>query len=498
MLALAFHFLAGRYHATPWDRHVNEGAVAWPPEPWRILRSLIATWHHKVKHDGIHDEATLRSLLERLSEALPEYALPRASHSHTRHYMPQFERGKTTLVLDAFAAVQATDPLTVIWPEVQLTEAQTSLLDALLSVMGYLGRAESWVEARRVDEVPPANCRPGTDAIDAETGEIVGEPVMLSAPLPPADYANLRGRFLVDAGAARRLRSTLPEDWLAALSAGTADLRKIGWSQPPAARWVSYLRPVQALRPVHSAKQAARLAGTTVQFVLSGKPLPRVEDSVRIGELFRQALMSRAKHHYGEDGLPAIFSGHGLPADNRHTHAFFLPWDMDGDGRIERLVLHVPQGMDELQQQISEEVARLWSRDGLEWRLHLEGAGASTVSPLLQTSTQWRSVTPYLHPWYCKKGFGVEQQLRRECLLRGLPEPELVERLESVPVGSRLYRPAQFRRSRSRRGSPQPDSSGSFWRLTFSEPVAGPMAFGSGCHFGLGLFAPPAAHRTER
>lgn len=61
-------------------------------------------------------------------------------------------------------------------------------------------------------------------------------------------------------------------------------------------------------------------------------------------------LMSRAKHHYGEDRLPAIFSGHGMPRDNRHAHAFFLPWDADGDRRIERLVLHVPQRMDNAQQ----------------------------------------------------------------------------------------------------------------------------------------------------
>jgi len=36
----------------------------------------------------------------------------------------------------------------------------------------------------------------------------------------------------------------------------------------------------------------------------------------------------------------------------------------------------------------------------------------------------------------------------------------------------------------------QPDRLGSFWRLTFPEPVAGPLALGFGCHFGLGLFKP--------
>jgi len=83
MLALSFTFPAGRYHATPWDRHVNEGAVAWPPEPWRILRGLIATWHHKVKHSGKHSGSTLLDLTESLAQELPEYGLPAASHIRT-------------------------------------------------------------------------------------------------------------------------------------------------------------------------------------------------------------------------------------------------------------------------------------------------------------------------------------------------------------------------------------------------------------------------------
>src|SRR5690606_25897328 len=118
MLALAFTFPAGRYHATPWDRHVNEGAVAWPPEPWRLLRGLIATWHHKIKHTGRHEDGTLEALIETLSSELPEYRLPAASHSHSRHYMPQFAAGKTSLVFDAFTAVARDEPLTVTWRDI--------------------------------------------------------------------------------------------------------------------------------------------------------------------------------------------------------------------------------------------------------------------------------------------------------------------------------------------------------------------------------------------
>ena len=30
-------FPGGQYHATPWGRHVNEGAVEWPPSPWLMI-----------------------------------------------------------------------------------------------------------------------------------------------------------------------------------------------------------------------------------------------------------------------------------------------------------------------------------------------------------------------------------------------------------------------------------------------------------------------------
>lgn len=490
MLALAFTFPAGRYHATPWDRHVNEGAVAWPPEPWRILRSLIATWHHKVKHGGRHTEETLRRLVESLAEQLPEYHLPAATHSHTRHYMPQFKANDTTLVFDAFAAVGKDDPLTVSWPDVDLPADQQALLDELLAVIGYLGRAESWVEARRIANPPPPNCRPGDDALDLESGEIVGERISLVAPLPKAQYQALRERFLGDKKAARKLGDTLPDDLLAALSVDTSALRKQGWSQPPAARMADYLRPLHALRPVRALRRAAMGSIHTVQFLLVGKPLPRVEDSLRIGELFRAAVMAVAKRHFGADAVPAIFSGHDLPGDNRHGHAFYLPWDSDRDGRIDRLLLHVPLGMDGRQQRVVESLDRLWSRDGGEWRVVFEGRGGGRDAKLLLPARRWRSLTPYLHPWHCKKGFDVVEQIRRECRERGLAAPVEIDPLPVVEVGPQKRRAIDFHRTRSRRGLQQPDRVGSFWQLTFAEPVAGPLALGFGCHFGLGLFAP--------
>lgn len=82
---------------------------------------------------------------------------------------------------------------------------------------------------------------------------------------------------------------------------------------------------VEALRPRRKPQPTMLLTATTARYILIGKPLPRVEDTIRIGELFRRAVMSAAKEIYGEDAIPAVISGHELPKENRHRHAFYLP-----------------------------------------------------------------------------------------------------------------------------------------------------------------------------
>lgn len=492
MLTLQLRFPAGRYHATPWGRHVNEGEVAWPPDPWRILRALIATWHHKVKPLKRADSATLVKLIESLASESPQYRVPPANHSHTRHYLPQWKHGATSLVFDAFAVVDRDAPMHVVWPGVVLSQDQRELLDDLLSNLGYLGRAESWVEARRVETAPEINCQPGDNPIDASSGELLGEVVHLHSPVSQEEYAQRRTPFLADKKQAKKLAKTLPENLLDALSLDSADLQKQGWSQPPASTQVSYLRPVDALRPKRSRRMLKVPRATTASFLLVGKPLPRVEDTLRIGELMRVALISRAGKRLGEDRVPPVFSGHDLPQSNRHEHAFFLPYDSDGDGYLDRVLIHVPAGFEGQAHQAMGDLKKIWQRDGGKWRLVLEGIGGAEVGPALtEEATEWQSVTPYLHPWYRKKHLGVEDQIRRECALRDLPEISALEPMDTISVArDRDSRMVQFHRFRGRRGLKQPDRKGSAWRINFSEPVKGPLALGFACHFGLGLFKP--------
>ena len=52
MPTLQLRFPGGRYHATPWGHHVNEGLIEWPPSPWRLLRALIACGFSSQRLDG--------------------------------------------------------------------------------------------------------------------------------------------------------------------------------------------------------------------------------------------------------------------------------------------------------------------------------------------------------------------------------------------------------------------------------------------------------------
>ena len=500
MLAIGFRFLAGRYHANPWGRHVNEADIEWPPAPWRVCRALISTWYHKADHQQFAFKQ-LETLIDVLSETQPVYELPPAVHTHTRHYMPQW-KGNTSLVFDAFARVDSQAELVMAWPELELTNDSGMLLDDLLHKMGYLGRAESWVEAHRLpDEKVPGTfkCRPGENPVDTDTGEIVGEVVRLLAPQPRQTYQRWRLEF-VDAEISEQkgkkkklLQQTTPESLTRALCLDTSELQKAGWSQPPAGTFVNYLRPVDCLRPKLSRPKTRTRSVTTARFMLVGKPLPRIEDAVRIGERFRAALMGKAKYVLdGEGNIPPELSGHDLGQGNRHGHAFYLPEDADNDGRIDHILLHAPGGLSAQAQRVLSRLNMFRGKQGREWRVILEGIGTAgdfcTDSRYIGEGVVWQSVTPYLHPWFAKKRFTLEDQIRRECRERGLPEPTKIECLESVTVKGRARRAIHFHRFRNKRGLTQPDTRGCFLRLHFSQSLSGPLALGFGCHYGLGLF----------
>lgn len=525
MLAIAFTFLAGRYHATPWGRHVNEADVAWPPDLWRITRALIAVWHRKLDPVRFPRER-LHDLLARIAEAAPpSFRLPESViHAHSRHYMPG-KGDNRTLVFDAFARVADDDPVVIAWPELELDAPQSEMLDALLENLGFLGRAESWVDARRTAAPAHFNCVPASDSVDTETGEVTGEIVRLMVPNTPETYRLFRSGTLEAAGIVldaqgngpanlkgdkKKLAITLPNDWLGAIGVETGELQAAGWSAPPCARTVSYRRPLHALKttaPKVLCKATTikpKTTITTARFTLYGRPLPRIEDAVRIGEALRAASMGRAKRLLGPDSLPAMLTGHDLGEHNRHAHAFWLS-DPNERGEIEHVLVHAPGGLGADAMRVLTALDQLKRDEGEPLRLMLEGMGGASLfdksTPLMRESAVWRSVTPYLHPWHLKKlqmrtqlalHDAILDQLRREWRERGSELPEIVDcrEIPHIHFGGHALRALHFHRFRRKRGLVQPDTTGRLIEMRFRQAVRGPIAFGFGCHFGLGLFTP--------
>ena len=130
MPTLKLRFPGGRYHATPWGHHVNEGLIEWPPSPWRLLRALIACGFSSQGWTEIPLHG--QQLINKLAGVLPSYRLPEASAAHSRHFMPvgvlAKGREQTTLVFDTWANVGAGD-LLIHWP-CELNDEETELLRA--------------------------------------------------------------------------------------------------------------------------------------------------------------------------------------------------------------------------------------------------------------------------------------------------------------------------------------------------------------------------------
>jgi CRISPR-associated protein Csb2 len=297
MIALRFQFIAGRWHGTAWGSHVNEGVPDWPPAPWRICRALIAAWFHK--HRTLFEEARVRELIDVLASASPSYAVPSATASHTRHYMPVNEGRKEnkTKIFDTFVHVESGKSLDVLWP-VDLTAPQRELLSALLVSMNYFGRAESLVEAALLPTMatfPPANARPIADGERMESNE---EPIRLLAPETPLEYAVWLAKQISTTTKSKGKKKTnaaaLPSSIFDALLADTGDLKAAGWSQPPGSRWINYVRPAEPFRiaPQREPMNEERRPHVA-RFAIVGDVPPRITEALSLGERFHRALVKR-------------------------------------------------------------------------------------------------------------------------------------------------------------------------------------------------------------
>lgn len=289
----------------------------------------------------------------------------------------------------------------------------------------------------------------------------------------------------------------------------TSDLHAAGWTQPPGSRWVEYTVPKPRVLPevqwmdrepnVNPTIARIALASDTVQ----GDVRPQVTQGIYLAETTRRALMGRSRD---ESGLPSrLFSGKdedGRPLRG-HQHAFFLTCDDDEDGRIDHLLVYVRGGMGHRELEAIAGIKKLWQvRHKPDLFPVLVGMGQAEEfgsnqpgmpgrTRLLGRSRYWSSATPYLLTRHPKKN-GKEspaEQLRRDLERMGLPEPVGIEQMpDGRPTRRKTFRWLEFARERQTGGKPPAQALGYGFRITFDEPVTGPIALGYGAHFGLGTF----------
>jgi CRISPR-associated protein Csb2 len=418
---LKLRFPGGRYHATPWGHHVNEGLIEWPPCPWRLLRALIACGFSSQGWTEVPTHA--RQLINTLAGVLPSYRLPSASAAHSRHFMPvgsfrkpsdkksitefvfsatgtqradigNYYTEDTTLVYDTWANV-GDGELLIHWP-CDLHEDENALLGRLATSLGYLGRSESWVEAELVagNQEPPA----GLNAFPHRDGWHPGrehEQVTLMAAIPPEEYRAWHHQTtapILEAiqlsersrkPTARQLEKLqaqrtqaidpYPPDVLSCLTKDTAWWKQRGWSQPPGSQRVLYWRRSDSLQVgVPQRRSPGRLSPVTTMLLALTTPsgnrsaLPPCDRTLPQAELFHRAIVGRVGR--GRQVHCPELTGkdeHGRPLHIHHGHAHTIPVDLDGDGHLDHLVVYASMGLGDAAQRAVRTLRRTWTKGGV-------------------------------------------------------------------------------------------------------------------------------------
>jgi CRISPR-associated protein Csb2 len=538
MTGISLSFLPGRYHATPWGRHVNEGAPEWPPSPWRLLRALIATWKRKL------DDRLSRPQVELLLRTLiapPQFVLPPASAGHSRHYMPWFKKGPDdkTLVFDTFVSLPREVPIVMLWPDVTLSSQQRDQLALLLAHLNFFGRAEAWCTARllgdaeAVNALNAANCRPVNGRPVSSDQEIV----RVLCPDPDTAFGNEHTpKHEQTTGAGKRKQTVqspvYDPDWHLCME--TLALHEAKWSDPPGSRWVAYARRRDCFKvePIHRRDLRASAPWIHIaRFALDSTVLPLVTETLPVAEALRRTLMGiygrQLPQPDGSKARSAILSGKDAAGGllHGHGHAYYLPTDEDGDNRIDHLTVVARDGFGPGELKALDRLRELKSRESKEsshpLRVLLLGLGRlDDYEPWpLRACQAWVSTTPFVAPRYLKKR-GTKRDpeelwdspraflttvLREELarLIERRPELAAVP-LDSIKVepltdehgvfriGRHGLRPIQFKRFRQKRDDDGGRRPAGAFRIAFSQPVRGPICLGHSSHFGLGLFVPAA------
>lgn len=495
-------FPLGRFHATPWRvnpfaDHLGE----WPPSPWRLVRAVVARWYQWKRETGGEDDAAeLDQLVRALCESSYYFRLPVNARRGRplRQYQPaEFswnpaDKGKaavrsygTTLYQDNYWCVPR-DEAGVVWWLIEgddWTPPLLEVLDRCLERLIYFGRAETLTAIRRVDgETPEPNCalRNGSHS-PAAVRVLVPERGATRTDVERVTNDPLAARN-IPLGA-RTMYAELPlapparEEPLVQRSSSDCQLVQlaIGWSVAPEFRAVVRL--------------TARFRSAVLQEHLRLKTGSKSATWRAAPASLRDAIAEMTGKDAEEKPL------HG----NRHAE-FLVWWENALPTRL--LIWRSGRPFDEDERAaILLAAARQisWAAAGSDaeaWKIRLVPLDTAVPAPPGFDETRaavWESLTPYVPPRHYLRGGkpraseSLPNQIRRELILREVNAGEQIDVQEiASPAWVAVHSPRIKAAERAFLG----DRRGYWVRLSFQEPIAGPLRLGHSSSFGLGLFKP--------
>lgn len=535
MVFIEIEFVARRYHATPWDAHVNEGRIEWPPSPWRLLRALIAVGYNKLGWTDAPSPAAA-GCVNKLAGCAAEFALPVGTASHTRHYMPvrSGRSEKKAKVFDSFIRFASPDDSIWIKFDVELTDEETSELRQLVEGLAYLGRAESWVEARLVsssDVDQDISTRWVRLADESDTRR-----VRLLAPLAANDYSAWREREVANAQAVAerdleasasqrgnkvtpaarkkalsKAESVFPASVVDSLQRDNAVWQSEGWPRPPGSRWVDYAIPDGMLKtpPVVTVAPSPKYdRPTTILLAIDGEGKrgtlrPRIRRSLPLMEL----LHNEAVRYAGKLGLGHLpeltgTDAGGTPLGGSHRHAHWLPMSLMQPGAIDHVLAYAPGGFSPAALRAISSIRWAYAKGISALSVNMVGRGSMddvreqlsrSVSltahglSIVDESAIWHTATPMvLRKYFQRRGKKtVEGQVREELSERGFPDPVSIEVWPQQRLAEHKLKGFVLRRGPKKRQPPAERSWGI--SITFDRPISGPINLGYASHYGLGM-----------
>lgn len=505
-LILRQSFPLGRFHATRWRLNpYDDPSGEWPPSPWRFVRAVVARWYQWSRESvELPDLTQLDALVRALCESSYSFHLPvqaqrgsplRQYHPVEFGWVPPPKRDKpiprmraygTRLVQDNYWCVPSGDGGAIWWflDGDTWTAQLVEVLDRCIERLIYFGRAEAFTQVKRVETSAPrpnwtpfdqprspVSVRilfPQRDATRADVERTTDDPQTAGRTIPPGAklmYADIQPR------AATREQ---PVTFVPRTDCHLIQLA-VGWSVAPEPRAVVRL--------------TARYRSAVIRELL----LIKTQGQCRSWSAAPKSLRAAVADMLGKDA-------EGVPFKD-HSHAEFLAWWQD---RLPTRLLvwrgHRPFDADEQRAILLAAAQELsWAAAGPDadvWKIRLIPLDSAVPAPPGfdgRCASRWESMTPYVPPRHRlrngkpRDSESLTTQIRRELTLRGIPGGEHVDVEEANDATwVAVHSPRRESGGRTFLG----DRRGYWLRLTFPQPVAGPLRLGNSSSFGLGLFRP--------